>query len=129
MRECVHVEIAARLVQKKEDRHGAAVSTAFVRSGSQPISQGEIQGSARLRCVQAGYAPRARLSTLSAKRFLGSRQPAVDRHVAWMPARFTQFCQGYAHERAGRRRPLCGVVSGTKQACEPAALLELVRYG
>jgi len=95
---------AARLVQDKEDRHGAAVSTAFVRSGSQPISQGEIQGSARLRCVQAGYAPRARLSTLSAKRFLGRDSLPLVVMLHGCRQDSLSFCQGYAHERAGRRR-------------------------
>src|SRR5271156_6281293 len=104
MRECAHVDTAARLVKTQEDRYRAAVPTAFARNGSQPIPQGEIQGSARLRCFQTRYAARTRLSTISAERFFGSRQPAVNRHVAWMQTRSAQFCRGYAHERAGRRR-------------------------
>src|SRR5579863_8699406 len=98
MRECAHVDTAARMVKEQEDRYRAAVSATFARNGPQSISQGEIQGFTRLGSFPTGHAPRARLSTLSAERLLGSRQPAVGGHVAWMQTRFTQFCRGYAHE-------------------------------
>src|ERR1017187_8600040 len=124
--DCVHAAYVASLDQKSP--YPTAVNTGVVRDSSQSLSRGKGQGFAHRGFIRTQAAPRTRLSALFTKRILASRQLAAHRHVTRMPAKFAQFCRGYAHEHAGRRRPLCGAVSRAKRTFKPAALLELVRF-
>jgi hypothetical protein len=126
MREWLHVEIAAPFF-KEEVRCLGAACGAVRRNGSQSISRGKIQGSARLGRTLVGNSRCARLSALSTDGFLASRQHATHSYAARMQTRFSELRRGHAHEHARRRIPLRSAVPRTKPALESATLLELVR--